>query len=66
MCTAIYITEKLRLSLPLSNISCFQLGDTVFKIFIWGRYIGGYTVENLVLHRRVSRAVKPDFQLYIQ
>ena len=39
-------------------------GITVFKIFIWGVTVG-YTIGNLVLRRRESRAVKRDFRTYI-
>ena len=42
-----------------------NLLDSVFKIFILGRYIIVYKVGNLVLQRRVSGVIKHDFQLYI-
>ena len=38
-----------------------QLGDNCIQNFHLGRYIFGYTVENLVLRGRVSGAVKRDF-----
>ena len=51
-----YSPELAHVILWLNQIikSCMrgQLGDTVFKIFIWG---------NLVLRRCVSGAVKRDF-----
>ena len=43
-----------------------KLGDNCIQNFFLGRYIVGYTVGNLVLRRRVSRAVKRDFRTYIQ
>ena len=43
-----------------------QLGDNCIQNFHLGRYIGGYTVANLVLRRRVSGAVKRDFRPYIR
>ena len=49
--------------IPLSEI---YLGDNCIQMFHLGRYIVGYTVGNLVLRRRVSRAVKRDFQTYIR
>ena len=42
------------------------LGDNCIQIFHLGRYIVGYTVGNFVLRRRVSGAVKHDFQPYIR
>ena len=42
-----------------------QLGDNCIQNFHLGRYIIGYTVGNLVLRRRASRAVKHDFRPYI-
>ena len=41
------------------------LGDHCIQNFNLGRYIVEYTVGNLVLWRRVSRAVKHDFRTYI-
>ena len=38
----------------------WHLGDNCIQIFHLGRYIVGYTVRNLVLRRRASRAVKRD------
>ena len=43
-----------------------HLGDNCIQNFHLGRYIVGYTVENLVLRRRVSGDVKPDFRTYIR
>ena len=43
-----------------------QLGDNLIHNFHLGRYIVGYTVRNLVLRGRVSRAVKRDFRTYIE
>ena len=43
-----------------------HLGDNCIQNFHLGRYIVGYTVGNLVLWRRVSRAVKRDFRTYIR
>ena len=43
-----------------------DLGDNCIQNFHLGRYIVGYTVGNLVLRRRASRAVKHDFQTYIR
>ena len=42
-----------------------ELGDNCIQNFHLGIYIVGYTVGNLVLRRRASGAVKPDFQTYI-
>ena len=41
-------------------------GDNCIQNFHLGRYIVGYMVGNLVLRRRVSRAVKRDFRTYIR
>ena len=41
-----------------------QLRDNCIQNFHLGSYIAGYTVGNLVLRRRVSRAVKRDFRQY--
>ena len=41
-------------------------GDNCIQTFDLGRYIVRYTVRNLVLRRRVSRAVKRDFRTYIR
>ena len=38
------------------------LGDNYIQNFHLGRYIIGYMVGNLVLRRRVSGAVKRDFE----
>ena len=43
-----------------------KLEDNCIQNFHLGRYIVGYTVENLVLRRRVSGAVKRDFRTYIR
>ena len=43
-----------------------QLGDNCIQNFHLGRYIVVYIVGNLVLRQRASRAVKHDFQRYIQ
>ena len=45
---------------------CLYLGDNCIQNFHLGRYIVGYTVENLVLRRRLSGAVKRDFRTYIR
>ena len=45
---------------------CLDLGDICIQNFHLGRYIVGYTVGNLVLRRRVSGAIKRDFQTYIR
>ena len=42
-----------------------ELGDYCNQNFNLGRYIVGYTIRNLVLHRCASGAVKHDFRLYI-
>ena len=43
----------------------YRLGDICIQnIRLW-KYIVGYTVENLVLRRSVSGAVKHDFRTYI-
>ena len=42
------------------------LGDNCIQNFHLGRYIVGYTVRNLVLRRRASRAVKRDFRTFIR
>ena len=47
-------------------ILCNKFGDNCIQNFHLGRYIVGYTVENLVLWRRVSGAVKRDFRTYIR
>ena len=49
-----------------NEISCDKLGDNCIQNFHLGRYIVGYTVGNLVFRRRVSGAVKRDFQTYIR
>ena len=43
-----------------------HLGDNCIQNFHLRRYIVGYTVENLVLRRRASGAVKRDFRTYIR
>ena len=43
-----------------------HLGDNCIQNFNLGRYIVRYTVRNLVLRRRASRAVKRDFRTYIR
>ena len=43
-----------------------KLGDDSIQNFHLGRYILRYTIGNLVLRRRASRAVKHDFRKYIQ
>ena len=50
------------------NATTYQghLGDNCIQNFHYGRYIVGYTVRNLVLLRRASKAIKRDFQMYIQ
>ena len=40
--------------------------DNCIQNFYLGRYILRYTVENLVLRRRASGAVKRDFRTYIR
>ena len=42
------------------------LGDNCIQKLHFGRYIVGYTVENLVLRRRASGAVKREFRTYIR
>ena len=49
-----------------TNYTQDQLGDNCIQNFPFGRYIVGYTVGNLVLQQRVSRAVKHDFRTYIR
>ena len=44
----------------------YYLGDNCIPIFHLGRYIVGYTIENLVLRRHASGAVKRDFRPYIR
>ena len=60
---SVHLASKVT-SLPskLPHPDSIYLGVIVFKLFIWG----GYTVGNLVLRRRVSRAVKHDFPTYIR
>ena len=48
------------------HICIDKLGDNCIQNFHLGRYIVRYTVGNLVLRRRVSRAVKRDFRTYIR
>ena len=48
------------------TLNYIYLGDNCIQNFHLGRYIVGYTVGNLVLRRRVSGAVKRDFQTYIR
>ena len=53
------------------NVSCKSINhlgdiDNCIQNFHLGRYIVEYTVGNLVLRRRVSGAVKRDFQTYIR
>ena len=48
----------------VSRKSVNHVGDNCIQIFHLGRYIVGYTVGNLVLRRRASRAVKRDFRPY--
>ena len=43
-----------------------KLGDNCIQNFHLGRYIVRYTFGNLVLRRRLSPAIKPDFQTYIR
>ena len=43
-----------------------KFGDNCIQNFHLKRYIIGYTVGNLVLRQRVSRAVKCDFRTYIR
>ena len=48
-------------------IQCtYQLEDNCIQNFHLGRYSVGYTVGNLVLRQRASRAVKLNFRLYMQ
>ena len=44
----------------------YHLGDNCIQNIRLSRHIVGYTVKNLVLQRRVSRAVKRDFRMYIR
>ena len=54
-------------TLKFLNVSTgTTLRDNCIQNFHLGRYIVGYTVRNLILRRRASRAVKRDFQTYIQ
>ena len=50
----------------MSKHRTIKLGDNCIQNFHLGRYIVGYTVGNLVLRRRVSKAVKRDFRKYIR
>ena len=43
-----------------------DLGDNCIQKLYLERYIIRYTVGNLVLRRRISGAVKHDFQTYFQ
>ena len=43
-----------------------ELGDNCIQNFHFGRYIVRYTVGNIVLRWRISRAVKRDFRTYIR
>ena len=43
-----------------------NLGENCIQNFHLGRYIIGYTVENLVLRRHASGAVERDFRPYIR
>ena len=49
----------------VKDITCHS-GDNCIQNFHLRRYIVGYTVGNLVLQRRASRAVKRDFLTCIQ
>ena len=50
----------------MKSLKSQKLGDNCIQNFHLGRYIVGYTVGNFVLRRRVSGAVKHDFQPYIR
>ena len=63
VCSTAIFTCKIH----VENLKCVQqLGDNCIQNFHLGRYIVGYTVGNLILRRRVSGAVKRDFQTYIR
>ena len=49
-----------------SQMALSLLGDNCLQNFHFGRYFLGYTVENLVLRRHASGAVKRDFGPYIR
>ena len=55
-----------RFSSKDNAIMFFDLGYICIQNFHLGRYIVGYTIGNLVFWRRVSGAVKRDFQTYIR
>ena len=46
------------------TVSGLYLGDNCSQNFHLGRYIVGYAVENLVLRRCVTRAIKRDLRTY--
>ena len=48
------------------RLTTSNLEDNCIQFFHLGRYIVGYTVGNFILRRRVSGAVKRDFQTYIR
>ena len=49
-----------------TGYNCIQNFQVFFVFFLGGGgLIVGYSVGNLVLHRRVSGAKKRDFQMYI-
>ena len=50
----------------VTKANALELGDNCIQNFHFGRYIVGYTVGNIVLQRRESRAVKRDFRTYIR
>ena len=52
--------KKIIIIIIKTGYNCIQY----FHLGWW--YIVGYTVGNLVLHRRVSRAKKRDYRLYIR
>ena len=63
------ILSTVKLNKCVKTQSDEKLGDNcrLFKIFIWGGISSDiYTVENLVLRRRASGAVKRDFRTYIR
>ena len=67
--TAVYFVEYFQhypIRHHIRNSKTLELGDNCIQNFHLGRYIVGYTVGNLVLRRRLSRAVKRDFRTYIR
>ena len=61
-----YKCFKLKCQCFTSVCESKQLGDNCIQNFHLRKYIVGYTVGNLVIQRRLSRAVKRDFRPFIR